>query len=52
MLDVHAIVAGDTDTVLLLVVLHSLAEVLAGLLLVAVVAAAIAAGPSVLLYEL
>ena len=52
MFDVHAIDSGNTDTVLLLVVLHPLAEVLAGLLRVAVVAAAIAAGPSVLLYEL
>ena len=52
MLDILAIDAGDADTMLLLVVLHPLAEVLAGLLRVAVVAAAIAAGPSVLLYEL
>ena len=52
MLDVHAIDSGDVDTVLLLVVLHPLAKVLVGLLRVAVVAAAIAAGPSVLLYEL
>ena len=50
--DVHAIDSGNADTVLLLVVLHPLAEVLAGLLRVAVIAAAIAAGPSVLLYEL
>ena len=52
MLDVHAIDSGDMDTMLLLVVLHSLAEVPVGLLRVAMVAAAIAAGPSVLLYEL
>ena len=52
MVDIHAIDAGNTDTVLLLVVLHPLAKVLMGLLRVAVVAAAIAAGPSVLLYEL
>ena len=52
MLDILAIDAGNADTVLLLVVLHPLAEVLAGLLRVAVIAAAIAAGPSVLLYEL
>ena len=52
MLDVHAIDSGDMDTMLLLVVIHSLAEVLVGLLRVAVVAAAIAAGPSVLLSEL
>ena len=52
MLDVHAIDSGDTDTMLLLVVPHPLAKVLVGLLRVAVVAAAIVAGPSVLLYEL
>ena len=52
MFDIHAIDSGNADTVLLLVVLHPLAEVLAGLLRVAVIAAAIAAGPSVLLYEL
>ena len=52
MLDVHAIDSGDVDTMLLLVVLHPLAKILVRLLRVAVVAAAIAAGPSVLLYEL
>ena len=52
MLDVNAIDSGDADTVLLLVVLHPLAKVLVGLLRIAVVAAAIAAGPSDLLYEL
>ena len=52
MFDIHAIDSGDADTMLLLVVLHPLAKVLVGLLRVAVVAAAIAAGPSVLLYEL
>ncbi len=52
MFDIHAIDSGDTDTMLLLVVLHPLAKVLMGLLRVAVVAAAITAGPSVLLYEL
>ena len=52
MFDVHAIDSGDTDTMLLLVVLHPLAKVLMGLLRVAVVAATIAAGPSVLLYKL
>ena len=52
MFDIHAIDSGDTDTVLLLVVLHPLAEVLVSLLRIAVVAAAITAGPSVLLYEL
>ena len=52
MFDIHAIDSGDADTVLLLVVLHPLAKVLVGLLRVAMVAAAIAAGPSVLLYEL
>lgn len=40
------------QVLLLLVVLHSLAEVPVGLLRVAVVAAAITAGPSILLYEL
>ena len=52
MRDVHAIDSGDTDTMLLLVVLHPLAKVLVGLLRIAVVAAAITAGPSVLVYEL
>ncbi len=52
MIDIHAIDAGDMDTVLLLVVLHPLAKVLVSLLRVAVVAAAITARPSVLLYEL
>ena len=52
MLDVHAIDSSNTDTVLLLVVLHPLAEVLVSLLRIAGVAAAITAGPSVLLYEL
>ena len=52
MFDIHDIDSGNTDTVLLLVVLHPLAKVLAGLLRITVVAAAITAGPSVLLYEL
>ncbi len=50
--DIYAIDSSDADTVLLLVVLHSLAEVLMGLLWIAVIAAAIAAELSVLLYEL
>ena len=50
--DIHAIDSSDADTVLLLVVLHSLAEVLMGLLRIAVIAAAITAELSVLLYEL
>lgn len=52
MFDILAIDFGDMNTVLLLVVLHPLAKVLVGLLRVAVVAAAIAAGPSVLLDKL
>lgn len=52
MFDVHAIDSGDADTVLLLVVLHPLAEVLVGLLRVAVIAAAITAELSAFLYEL
>jgi len=50
--DIHAIDSSDTDTVLLLIVFHPLPEVPVGLLRVAVVAAAITAEPSVLLYEL
>lgn len=50
--DIHAIDSGDADTVLLLVVLYPLAEVLMGLLRIAVIAAAITAELSVLLYEL
>ena len=50
--DIHAIDSGDADTVLLLVILHPLAKVLMGLLRIAVIAAAITAELSVLLYEL
>ena len=52
MFDIHAIDSGDTDTMLLLVVLHPLAKVLMGLLRIAVIAAAITAELSVLLHEL
>ena len=52
MSDIRTIDSGDADTALLLVVLHPPAKVLMGFLRVAVVAAAITVGPSVLLYEL
>ena len=50
--DIHAIDSGDTDTALLLVVLHPLTKVLMGLLRITVIAAAITAELFVLLYEL